>query len=100
MATILGLDLGKFKSAACAYDADTTARRFTPVPTEPHDFRRLLAAERRLDALGAADERVRLLRKRAGSRPRIVDWTPGCAGDGERSARGGRAWKEKETGRA
>ena len=46
MSTILGLDLGKFKSVACAYDTTTTVVRFTTVPTDPDDLRELLAAER------------------------------------------------------
>jgi transposase len=46
MATILGLDLGKFKSTACLYDPDTTAARFTTVHTDPADLRKLLEAER------------------------------------------------------
>ncbi len=46
MSTILGLDLGKFKSVACAYDTATTAARFTTVHTDPDDLRKLLDAER------------------------------------------------------
>ena len=34
MATILGLDLGKFKSLACLYDTETTATRFTALHTD------------------------------------------------------------------
>ena len=46
MATILALDLGKFKSLACAYDPDSQRARFTTIPTDPHDLRRLLDDER------------------------------------------------------
>lgn len=35
MSTILGLDLGKFKSTACFYDPRTTAARFTTVHGRP-----------------------------------------------------------------
>ena len=46
MSTILGLDLGKFKSVACLYDTDTTAARFTTIHTDPADLRKFLEAER------------------------------------------------------
>src|SRR5262245_19077958 len=46
MATILGLDLGKFKCVACLYDADSTAARFATVPTGPDALRLFLEAER------------------------------------------------------
>src|SRR5262245_15691452 len=46
MSTILGLDLGKFKSVACAYDTETNSARFTTVHTDPHDLRKRLEAER------------------------------------------------------
>lgn len=46
MSTILGLDLGKFKSLACLYDTQTTAARFTTIHTDPADLRKLLEAER------------------------------------------------------
>jgi transposase len=46
MSTILGLDLGKFKSVACLYDPATTEARFTTIHTDPDDLRRLLQAER------------------------------------------------------
>jgi transposase len=46
MSTILGLDLGKFKSLACLYDTDTTAARFTTIHTDPADLRKFLEAER------------------------------------------------------
>ena len=46
MSTILGLDLGKFKSVACAYDTATAAARFATVHTDPDDLRKLLGAER------------------------------------------------------
>ena len=45
MSTILGLDLGKFKGVACIYDTETTAARFTTVPTDPDGLRTLLQAE-------------------------------------------------------
>jgi transposase len=43
MATILGIDLGEFKSVACFFDADTEKYRFETVPTDPESFRDLLA---------------------------------------------------------
>src|SRR3954470_7926214 len=46
MSAIIGLDLGKFKSVACLYDTETTAARFTTVPTDPDGLKALLAAER------------------------------------------------------
>lgn len=46
MSTILGLDLGKFKSLACVYDTDTTASRFATVATDPGQLRKFLQAER------------------------------------------------------
>jgi transposase len=46
MSTILGLDLGKFKSVACAYDTETNAARYTTIHTDPADLRKLLEAER------------------------------------------------------
>jgi hypothetical protein len=46
MNSILGLDLGKFKSVACLYDPQTTAARFTTVDSHPADLRPLLQAER------------------------------------------------------
>jgi transposase len=46
MSTIIGLDLGKFKSVACLYDPDTTQARFTTIHTDPRDLRKLLQAER------------------------------------------------------
>jgi hypothetical protein len=43
MNTILGLDLGKFKSVACLYDPQTTDARFTigraDLPVRPHPGR-------------------------------------------------------------
>jgi hypothetical protein len=38
---ILGLDLGEFKSVACAYDTATTAARSATVLTDPTDLRQL-----------------------------------------------------------
>jgi transposase len=46
MTTILGLDLGKFKSVACLYDLATSASRFATVHTDPADLRKFLEAER------------------------------------------------------
>ncbi len=46
MAIIIGLDLGKFKSVACTYDADTHGARFATVPTDPPALRELLDRER------------------------------------------------------
>jgi transposase len=46
MSTILGLDLGKFKSVACLYDANTAVTRFATVPTDPAGLRTFLQAER------------------------------------------------------
>src|ERR1700712_1941012 len=42
MTTILGLDLGKFKSVACLYDTHTTATRFETVLTDPDALRDFL----------------------------------------------------------
>jgi transposase len=44
--TILALDLGKFKSVACAYDRATTQARFDTVTTCQHELRRLLEQHR------------------------------------------------------
>jgi hypothetical protein len=46
MTTILGLDLGEFKSVACAYDTATTEARFMTIHTDPAGLRVLLEAER------------------------------------------------------
>jgi hypothetical protein len=46
MTTILGLDLGKFKSTACLDDPTTNAARFTALYAGPTDLRKLLEAER------------------------------------------------------
>src|SRR4051812_5852934 len=46
MGTILGLDLGKFRSVACLYGTEATSARFTTVHTDPADLRKLLEAER------------------------------------------------------
>ncbi len=46
MSTILGLDLGKFKSLACLYDTETTAARFPTIHTDPPGLKKLLEAER------------------------------------------------------
>ena len=43
MSTILGLDLGKFKSVACLYDPKTPEARYSTIATDPagcsHDRR-------------------------------------------------------------
>jgi hypothetical protein len=42
-ATILGLDLGKFKSVCCAMEAATGRHAFETIPTTPATVRELLA---------------------------------------------------------
>jgi len=42
MPTILGIDLGKFKSVACVFSTDDGELRFETVPTNPKTFRDLL----------------------------------------------------------
>jgi transposase len=42
MATILGIDLGKFKSVVCAFDHRTEEYGFETIPTDPEAFRDLL----------------------------------------------------------
>lgn len=42
MSTILGIDLGKFKSVACVFSTDDGEIRFETVPTNPKTFRDLL----------------------------------------------------------
>jgi hypothetical protein len=44
--TILGLDLGKFKSVACCYDPGTHDAAFTTVPTDLDAIRALLQDRR------------------------------------------------------
>jgi hypothetical protein len=77
MTTILGLDLGKFKSVSCTYRPATQEVRYETIDTDPTILWRgepaleqsaleqiavLLAdAEAALDRAGQADERVRLL---------------------------------------
>jgi transposase len=46
MNTILGLDLGKFKSVACAYDPSTREALDSTIPTDPETLRGFLAAQR------------------------------------------------------
>jgi hypothetical protein len=46
MATILGLDLGKFKSVACLYDPKTQEARYSTIATDPDVLRGFLAAHR------------------------------------------------------
>src|SRR5262252_9816040 len=40
MTSILGLDLGKFKSVTCSYDTNTTNSSFAALHTDPIEFRR------------------------------------------------------------
>ena len=42
MGSILGLDLGKFKSVACSYDTNTNNPSFASLHTDPGEFRRFL----------------------------------------------------------
>jgi hypothetical protein len=44
--TILALDLGKYKSLACAYDPATTLARFDTLASSPEELRKLFARER------------------------------------------------------
>jgi hypothetical protein len=44
MARILAIDLGKFKSVACWYDADSGEAKFQTVPTSRQEMRQLLLA--------------------------------------------------------
>jgi hypothetical protein len=44
--TILALDLGKYKSVACAYDRSTGAARFTTIGTSRQELQKLLLRER------------------------------------------------------
>ena len=44
--TILALDLGKYKSVACAYDPDTAEARFDTLTTSREELRKLFARER------------------------------------------------------
>jgi transposase len=46
MATIIGLDLGKFKSLACSYDTTTQEARFATIHTDPAELRTFLDAGR------------------------------------------------------
>jgi transposase len=46
MTTILGLDLGKFKSVACFYNPDTQEARYSTIPTDPDTLSGFLAAAR------------------------------------------------------
>jgi len=39
---ILALDLGKYKSAACNYEAETGGHRFTTIPTNPRTLHDLI----------------------------------------------------------
>jgi transposase len=44
--TILAIDLGKYKSVACAYDRDTGEVRFRSVPSSREEFQRLISRSR------------------------------------------------------
>ena len=44
--TILALDLGKYKSVACAYSGDPDAARFESLTTDRDHLRRLFAKHR------------------------------------------------------
>ncbi|HYT94487.1 MAG TPA: IS110 family transposase [Gemmataceae bacterium] len=44
--TILAIDLGKYKSVACAYDRATAQARFDTIPTGKDELRKLLARHR------------------------------------------------------
>lgn len=46
MATIIGIDLGKFKSVACTYDTETTEAAYSTIPTDPDALRRMLDRDR------------------------------------------------------
>ncbi|MGE5754361.1 MAG: IS110 family transposase [Planctomycetaceae bacterium] len=46
MTTILGLDLGKFKSVSCLYDPSTLEARSSTITTDPDSFRKFLERER------------------------------------------------------
>ena len=46
MTTILGLDLGKFKSVACLYDPDTHQARYATISTDPDSVRDFLQRHR------------------------------------------------------
>ena len=46
MSTILGIDLGKFKSVACRYEADTHEATFATVVTDPDTLRAVLERTR------------------------------------------------------
>jgi hypothetical protein len=43
MTTILGLDLGKFKSVSCLYDPMTQGARYSTIATDPDVLRGFLA---------------------------------------------------------
>ena len=42
MASIIGIDLGKFKSVTCVYDPETSEATFATLPTDPEALRRAL----------------------------------------------------------
>ena len=44
MTRILAIDLGKFKSVACVFDAGTNEHEFTKLPTRPQDLHDLIVA--------------------------------------------------------
>ena len=44
--TIIGIDLGKFKSVACTFDPETREATYATVPTDPDALRRMLDRDR------------------------------------------------------
>ncbi len=46
MSTIIGIDLGKFKSVACSYDTETTEAAYSTIPTDPDALRKELQRTR------------------------------------------------------
>jgi hypothetical protein len=47
MATILAIDLGKFKSVACVYDGGASSWRFETIETSPAAVHDLIARKKR-----------------------------------------------------
>ena len=72
MSTIIGLDLGKFKSVACTYDADTDHAQQTAPPDAREDAEEIAAAVR-----GPAGREVRPARADAGGCERVACLRPG-----------------------
>ena len=46
MSTIIGIDLGKFKSVACSYDTETTEVAYSTIPTDPDALSKALQRTR------------------------------------------------------